>query len=246
MKQPYIKFWVRDWQSDTELRMCSLEARGLWIDLLCIMHTAKRRGYLESPQGAPLNDDMLCRLIGTLKDDLYRSKNELLELGVVSIEEETGIMYCRRMVKETAKSKKCAAAAKSGGGNPALKKSSTINNIYIEEARSHISLKATFKGQLQNQFPAAAAAEIEMVFESMTCRPEFEKLDPAGFFDAIRQNRENKRLLQNHREFVEDMSNSLSPPKVPAKLYARYLSGTGKPGENHAPSMSKRERPKFD
>jgi hypothetical protein len=127
--------------------MCSLEARGLWIELLCIMHNANRRGYLETPQGAPLDDDQTSRLIGAFKDDLYRCKCELLEHGVFSVEESSGVIYCRRMIKETIKAEKCANAGRSGGGNPALNKENK-ENTQILDTRNHISLKATFKGQI--------------------------------------------------------------------------------------------------
>lgn len=145
MNQPFIKFYTRDWQADPELRMCSLEARGLWIELLCIMHNAKRRGYLESPQGLPLDDDQTSRLIGTFKGDLYRCKQELLLHGVPSIEPETGVWFCRRMVKETSKAEKCSEAAKRGGGNPHLK---ADTEYQIPDTRDHISLKVPFKGDV--------------------------------------------------------------------------------------------------
>ena len=122
MKWPFLKFYTRDWQSDFELRMCSLEARGFWFECLCIMHSAKRRGYMETPQGQPLTDEQTARLIGTFKQDVLTLRNELKEHGVPSFEEETGIMYCRRMVKDTEKAEKFSKLGKIGGGNPNLKK----------------------------------------------------------------------------------------------------------------------------
>lgn len=146
MNLPFIKFYPRDWQADPELRMCSLESRGLWVELLCIMHSAKRRGFLETPQGQALTDDQTSRLIGAFKDDLYRCKNELILHGVPSVEESTGVWYCRRMVKETQKAEKCSVSGRKGGGNPSLNKEIYKEEIQKPEARSHISLKATFKG----------------------------------------------------------------------------------------------------
>ena len=155
MNWPFIKFYPRDWQADPELRMCSLESRGFWMECLCIMHSAKRRGYLETPQGQPLTDDHTARLMATFKGDLYRCKEELLLHGVPSVDEETGIWYCRRMVKETQKAEKCSESGRRGGGNPNINKEN-INKEYIPEARSHISLKVpfeeTFKGQDEDAF----------------------------------------------------------------------------------------------
>ncbi len=219
MKWPFIKFYPRDWLGDTELRMCSLGARGYWMECLCIMHSAKRRGFMESPQGVPLDEKQRSRLTGTFIDDLYRYESELLEHGVPSVDEETGVWYCRRMVKETAKSEKCSASGKKGGGNPSLNKENDKEDI--PEARSHISLKVTFKG--------APATAIQMVEEVLNCRPEFSKLNPEPFFRAISDTKDNPRQKINHQEFIADMSNSLRLPNNPAKKYAAFLNSEGKP-----------------
>ncbi len=43
---PSFQFYPGDWLTDTSLRMCSPETRGVWIDLLCHMHMANERGFL--------------------------------------------------------------------------------------------------------------------------------------------------------------------------------------------------------
>jgi len=149
MKLPFIKFFPRDWQADSNLRMCSLESRGLWFEMLCIMAQSCRYGYLVNGDGSkPLSDDALVRLIGCSKDDLYRSKTELQEAGVPSVEDETGIWFNRRMVKEEAKRLACSAAGKAGGGNPALHKLVLEPENQKPEARSHISIKTINKDDL--------------------------------------------------------------------------------------------------
>lgn len=69
-----------------------------------------------------------------------------LKNGTPSVEEETGVWYCRRMVNEFSKAEKCSEAGRLGGGNPALKK----ENIQKPETRTHISLKVAFKGQFDD------------------------------------------------------------------------------------------------
>lgn len=161
MNLPFFKFYPRDWMGDTQLRIVSIAARGLWFECLCIMHSAKRRGYLETQLGQPINDKMLARLSGTFKDDLYRLKEELLSNGIPSIERSTGIWFNRRMVKDTEKSDKCADAGKRGGGNPTLSTQSPSHSLsntdsreertdnQIPDTRSHISLKVPFKGEFK-------------------------------------------------------------------------------------------------
>jgi len=149
MKYPFIKFYVRDWQSDMELRMCSLEARGFWFECLCIMHNAKRRGYLESAQGLALTSDQTACLIGTFKGDVKRCLQELFDHEVYSVDEK-GVIYCRRMVKDAAKSEKCSNAGKKGGGSPLI-----TTKDKIPDTRNHISLKDTFKGGEDFDIPTA-------------------------------------------------------------------------------------------
>jgi hypothetical protein len=147
MNLPYMKFYVRDWVGDQELRMVSLAARGLWLECLCIMHGAKRPGFLESPNGNPIDDDQLARLIGTIKGSLAGLKAELLHHGIPSIEAETGIWFCRRMVRSHTKSIRCSEAGKRGGGSPLLA-SSPIEPNPDPSHHSHISLMVGYKGDV--------------------------------------------------------------------------------------------------
>jgi hypothetical protein len=150
MNLPYIKFYVRDWISDPQLRMVSIAARGFWFECLCLMHMAARRGYLETPSGKPINEEQLARLSGTFIGEIKGLKEELLEHGIPSVEESTGIWYSRRMVKESKKADKCSEAGKRGGGNPLLRENtrdqSSDTKDQIPDTRDHISLKGTFKG----------------------------------------------------------------------------------------------------
>jgi len=154
MKLPFLKFYVRDWISDQQLRMCSLGARGLWLEMLCLMHDAGRYGYLETHGGRPFTNEELVRLTGA-QGCLKQLMQELLDHGVPSVEDGTGTWYCRRMVKDQHKRDKCGNAGKKGGGNPLLSPHPyhpIKHNTEIPDTRDHISLKVdpkvTFKGHL--------------------------------------------------------------------------------------------------
>ena len=230
MKWPFLKFYVRDWQSDFELRMCSIESRGFWFECLCIMHSAKRRGFMETPRGHPLTDDQTCRLMATSKGDLLRCMEELTEYGVPSFEEETGIMYCRRMVKDDKKAEKCSVAGKKNGGSPLLKNTKTDSIIQIPEARSHISLEVTFKGRISSD-------NAEMIEDVLNCRPEFANVNPEALIKSIHDAGDNPLLKENHRQFIANMANEITPPNNPPRVYAGYLQSSGKPqGRNASPA----------
>jgi hypothetical protein len=112
---PWFKFFPTDWRSDPRLRMCSLEARGLWIEMICLMHEANPRGHLLINGIAP-TEAQLGVLVGSLpvKDLL----DELERIGVFSRTIE-GVIYSRKMTRDDAKSE-TARVNGSLGGNPAL------------------------------------------------------------------------------------------------------------------------------
>lgn len=47
MKRPYIHFYVGDWTANSNLRRCSFHERGIWIDVLCLMHDSDEVGILR-------------------------------------------------------------------------------------------------------------------------------------------------------------------------------------------------------
>ena len=147
MNMPFMKFYVRDWISDPELRMVSLAARGLWIECLCYMHQAKRRGYLETPNGNPISVECLSRLSGTFEHTLKGAMDELLEHGIPGVCPDTGIWYSRRMVKESHKSELCSQAGKRGG-NPTLKSEESEIRDQIPDTTKSLkgNIKKTLKG----------------------------------------------------------------------------------------------------
>ena len=50
-------FYPGDWFKDPALRSVSLAARGLWIDMLCLMFEGDHRGYLPHATGKPVQLD---------------------------------------------------------------------------------------------------------------------------------------------------------------------------------------------
>jgi len=114
MSQPFMKFFTRDWMSDVNLRLCSIAARGLWIDMLCIMHQSEPRGMLC------VSEDELAVLIHSDKAQVERLVKELESRGVFSRDTD-GTIFSRRMVADEGKSIEAAERGRKGG-NPALVK----------------------------------------------------------------------------------------------------------------------------
>jgi len=114
---PWMKFYPADWRSDPMLRMCSIGARGLWMEMLCLMHEADPYGHLVVNKKPP-SDMQLGLLTGVDPSTVRTLISELEEAGVFS-RNRSGVIYSRRMVEDD---KKAQTARKNGkfGGNPNL------------------------------------------------------------------------------------------------------------------------------
>lgn len=49
MKRPSFQFYPADWRNNAKLRRCSWEARGVWIELLGLLHDSDNYGVLTWP-----------------------------------------------------------------------------------------------------------------------------------------------------------------------------------------------------
>lgn len=116
-KLAWAKFYFSDWRSDPCLRVCSLAARGLWMEMLGIMHEADPYGHLLINGKAP-SDAQLAAVAGAPLDLVVALLVELEGAGVFS-RNRAGVIYSRRMTRAV---KKATVARTNGrlGGNPAL------------------------------------------------------------------------------------------------------------------------------
>lgn len=114
----WAKFWWQDWQRDPALRMCSLAARGAWIEMLCLMADANPVGHLLVNGRTP-NMRQLAAVLGCSEKDANKLVAELEENGVFSRSDD-GTIYSRRMVRDKVISDEASANGKKGG-NPQIK-----------------------------------------------------------------------------------------------------------------------------
>ena len=97
-KLPWVKWFWSDWKGEDGLRLVSLSAKGLWIEMLSIMASSKKRGYLLLIDKQMPSKD-LAKLVGISEDETLGLLAELRNRGVFS-ETTDGVIYNRRMVRE--------------------------------------------------------------------------------------------------------------------------------------------------
>ncbi len=109
---------------DPALRACSLAARGLWLDLLCLMFECDRRGYLQI-NGKPMSLEQIARSTGCSTDEASRCLQELDDSGVFS-RSEHGSIYSRRLVRDDQTRAARVAAGAIGGSKTQAKRKATV------------------------------------------------------------------------------------------------------------------------
>jgi len=140
MKLPAFQFYVGDWRKDPGVQSLGYHDRGIWFEMLCIMHESPERGKLIL-NGAKMPEDALARLLGLDNQILSNTLTTLLTYGVASLCEETGAIMSRRMVRDE-NLRKIRQQAGKMGGNPALlnqNQTTVLKQIETPSSSSSIS-----------------------------------------------------------------------------------------------------------
>lgn len=94
----WIKFWPVDWHGDKALRTCSVAARGLWMDMLCIAHEGEPYGHVTI-NGRGATAKQISNIAGLSEREAGKLLAELHDAGVFSVT-EAGVFFSRRMVRD--------------------------------------------------------------------------------------------------------------------------------------------------
>jgi hypothetical protein len=120
MKRPSFQFYPGDWLRSTDLRSCSIAARGLWIEILALMHEGEPYGHLRVGK-KPIDPITLARMVGSSREDVDKCLAELEQAQVFS-RTASGIIYSRRMVRDENKRNMCASEGAKSLAHPNVTK----------------------------------------------------------------------------------------------------------------------------
>jgi hypothetical protein len=97
----WSKFYWADWRSEPSIRMVSLAARGLWIEMLSLMAEASPRGYLLV-KGKQPTIEQIASMVGA---PVKQVKSLIAELeGAGTFDKlDDGTIISRRMVRDQAR-----------------------------------------------------------------------------------------------------------------------------------------------
>ncbi len=136
MSLPHIQFYVGDWRKDLGIQSLSYHHRGIWLELLMLMHCSEQRGRLVL-NGKPMSNLNLARLLGLTEQETTDAVKCLLEGGVAS-RDQNGALINRRMVREEELRRKRREAGSIGGSKTQAKREQTPdidNDIGLEKVR---------------------------------------------------------------------------------------------------------------
>ena len=143
MVRPSFQFYPGDWLHDTALRICSIGARGLWIDMICLMHQGNPYGYLKVNHKV-IHEVNLAKITGLSLEEVKGYLFELEDAGVFS-RDKNGVIFSRRMVSDEAIRQKRAECGKMGG-NPELKITKVkhkVNQKVKQKTKNKVNQKTT-------------------------------------------------------------------------------------------------------
>lgn len=105
-KLPSFTFYPGDWLRN-DVAGCSLEAQGLWLRMMIVMHDAEVYGEL-SVGGYPMPDEFVAKKCGISRTKYRKFLKELEDFSVIN-REKTGVIYSGRMRRDEAKRQQNAA-----------------------------------------------------------------------------------------------------------------------------------------
>jgi hypothetical protein len=113
-KLPAMQWYPGDWRKDAGVQSLDYHDRGVWWELLQSMHESAERGRLVFPTGAPMPDAAIARLLGMEEAEWKQIRSKLVSYGVAA-EDDAGVLYNRRMVRDEATRQAKAEAGRKGG-----------------------------------------------------------------------------------------------------------------------------------
>lgn len=156
---PAFQFYPADWRKDPGVQSLDYETRGIWWEIICLLHESDERGVLLL-NGNPMPEDALCRLLGLDNQKLTTALTTLLTYGVAKRRESDGAIYSKRMVADE-NLRQIRKMAGSKGGNPLLVKQNPTTTVKQKRTPSSSSSSSITPISPNGKPPAPPSLELE-------------------------------------------------------------------------------------
>ncbi len=162
-KLPAIQFYPGDWKRDPGIQSLGYFDRGVWLEILFLMHESSERGVLLL-NGRPMSEQALANCLGLDKQILTTTLATLVENGVASRRDDGALVNRRMLRDEYIRQQRTKAGEK--GGNPALLKQKTTtqdNQIPTPSSSSSSSSSDTKEDPIGSSLEQKGAHDPERI-----------------------------------------------------------------------------------
>src|ERR1035437_4353092 len=115
---PAMPFYIGDWKKDPAVQILNREDKMIWLELIFLMWESEERGYLTVNK-KPMTIEMIAVALNLDNQNASKRLTSFADIGLFSIRESDGAIYCRKIVNIVELSNKRKNAGKRGG-NPNL------------------------------------------------------------------------------------------------------------------------------
>jgi hypothetical protein len=126
MNRPWFPFFAGDWRANVKLRRCSHAERGIWIEVMCLLHASDEYGVLRWP----LKE--IARVIGCKLSELRAIREKGVLKGADLGEQCEPYIYVPRHARKSGEPVTLIAAQP----GPIFFSSRMVRDEYVRQARS--------------------------------------------------------------------------------------------------------------
>ena len=98
-KLPAIQFYPGDWKRDAGVQSLSYHDRGVWFEILMLMHESPIRGKLMLGTKA-MSNAVLAGILNLSVESITETVETLIDRGVTEFDEKTKSLISRRMLRD--------------------------------------------------------------------------------------------------------------------------------------------------
>lgn len=228
-KLPAFQFYPGDWMKDTNLRRCTHAAKGLWVDLLCLMFESEDRGVLISSRRA-WSDEEIALAVGGDNATVLACLQELISKGV-ALRRKDGALYSKRMIRDEKTRVQNIENGKKGGNKNLMKTVKEADNPPVKPKTTPSSSSSTSSSLEEiNKEPASSPDKPGELTEALAYAQSLQGYDPDvvkhwyASRDSAGWERVNGALIRNWRSDLDawmlksasDLASDPSPNRRPS------------------------------
>lgn len=151
-KAPSMQWYPADWRQDNGVQALSYHDRGVWFEMLNIMHASSERGVLAI-NGSAMTREMIARLLGLDNQSFNQTLTTLLTLGVARERDGDKAIFSKRMVHDEKLTEIRREAGKLGGNPSLLNQNPTTPVKQIPTPSSSSSSSSSTSSSLSTPIP---------------------------------------------------------------------------------------------